>query len=170
VDQPDEWEEDDRGRRGVAREDVRASFCRKLAQQTLKRYGVTEPPVSVERIATRLGFQLRAKRLPVGVDALLRVEPESRVIEVALGQAQTRQRFSIAHELGHHLLGHRHGESEIAELQANIFAGALLAPGPWLARDLPVYPTADSLARRYAVSREVIFIAAKDARLLQRLK
>jgi Zn-dependent peptidase ImmA (M78 family) len=92
-----------------------------------------------------------------------------RVIELARGQSRTRQRFSIAHELGHHLLHHCHGENDLAEKEANIFAGALLAPGSWLARDVASGLTSTSLAKKYEVSREVIFIAAKDARLLGRL-
>jgi Zn-dependent peptidase ImmA (M78 family) len=124
----------------------------------------------VEQLAQRATFKVRIARLPQGVDARLQISGESRVIELAAGQAHTRHRFSIAHELGHFHLGHRHGENALAEKQANIFAGALLAPGQWLTRDLPKFSTAAALASRYDVSREVIFYAAKDARLLSRLK
>jgi Zn-dependent peptidase ImmA (M78 family) len=95
---------------------------------------------------------------------------DQRVIQLATGQARVRQRFSLAHEIGHHLLGHRHGESELAERQANIFAGALLVPPTWLRRDVTSGMTAEALATRYDVSREVIFIALKDARLLKKLR
>jgi Zn-dependent peptidase ImmA (M78 family) len=126
--------------------------------------------VPVDALARRLGFQIRFERLAGGVDGRLRVLGDAKVIEVALGQAPSRQRFTIAHELGHFLLGHGYEETKVAERQANIFAGALLAPGAWLARDLGGFPSAAALASRYEVSREVIFIAAKDARLLGRLK
>ncbi|MEK6274662.1 MAG: ImmA/IrrE family metallo-endopeptidase [Actinomycetota bacterium] len=167
MEEPNGW---DVGRPGDRLdEDVRAAFCRKFALQTLKRFGIADAPVPVERLASRLGFQVETKALPRGVDAKLRVVDGGRVIELASGQPRTRQRFSIAHELGHHLLKHRHGESDVAEKQANIFAGALLAPGAWLARDLATGHTSASLAEKYQVSKEVIFIAAKDARLLGRL-
>ncbi|MCH4072364.1 ImmA/IrrE family metallo-endopeptidase [Pseudoramibacter sp.] len=40
-----------------------------------------------------------------------------------------RQRFTIAHELGHILLGHVN-DSELAEIEANYFASYFLAPSP----------------------------------------
>jgi hypothetical protein len=169
VDELDDWGDDDRRGHGVDREDVRAAFCRKLAEQTLSRNGISEPPTPVDQLAAKLGFTIGLVQLAPGVDARMRVIDGRHIIELATGQAQVRQRFSIAHEIGHHLLGHRHGESDLAERQAHIFAGALLVPPTWLRRDLADGATADSLARRYDVSREVIFIAAKDARLLKRL-
>lgn len=60
----------------------------------------------------------------------------------------TRQRFTLAHELGHHVLGHRgrvDNRSEIGadsvdleERQANHFAGELLAPAAAVAQRLRV--------------------------------
>ncbi len=41
----------------------------------------------------------------------------------------TRQRFSIMHEIGHILLGHKQ-ESDLARIQANYFAAYALAPSP----------------------------------------
>lgn len=149
------------------REDVRAAYCRKLAQIVLKRAGVTEPPVPVAQIAKNEGLAVIECDLPRDVDAIL--VPHNHRIEVARGQASVRQRFSIAHELGHHFLRHAHGESPVAEQQANIFAGALLAPSRWLRRDIGVYRTPDALAARYEVSREAIFIALKDGSLLNKL-
>jgi hypothetical protein len=172
VEDVDVWDEDDgRERRGgLEREDARPAFCRKFAERTLARYGIVEPPVAVDRLAARLGIAVRIVELPHGVDARLRVRDELRFIELAAGQARIRHRFSLAHELGHHLLGHRHGESELAERQANIFAGALLVPPTWLRRDVASGLTAEALAARYEVSREVIFIALKDGRLLNKLR
>jgi hypothetical protein len=171
VDDVDVWDEDNgRGRDRVEREDARPAFCRKLAERTLARFGIVEPPVAVDRLAAKLGLLVRIVDLPRGVDARLRVRGDQRVIELATGQARVRQRFSLAHEIGHHLLGHRHGESELAERQANLFAGALLVPPTWLRRDVASGMTAEALATRYDVSREVIFIALKDARLLKKLR
>jgi hypothetical protein len=171
VDDLDGWDEDEgRGGGGVEREDARPAFCRKFAERTLSRFGIVEPPVPVDRLAVKLGIVVRIVELPRGVDARLRVRDEQRAIELAAGQARVRQRFSLAHELGHHLLGHRHGESDLAERQANIFAGALLVPPTWLRRDVASGMAADVLAARYEVSREVIFIALKDGRLLKKLR
>ena len=172
MDDFDVWDEDvgRGGRAGVDRDDARPAFCRKFAEGTLARFGIAEPPVPVDRVAAKLGILVRLVDLQRGVDARLRVRGEQVVIELAGGQARVRQRFSLAHELGHHLLAHRHGESELAEHQANIFAGALLVPPTWLRRDVADGMTADALAARYEVSREVLFIALKDARLLKKVR
>jgi Zn-dependent peptidase ImmA (M78 family) len=166
-------EDDGRAGFGIVEEapgPARVAFCRKAAEQLLKRNGITQPPVPAERLAERLRIQVIVTDLPAGVDALLRIDGDSRMIELASGQARVRHRFSIAHELGHFSLGHRHGESDVAEQEANTFAGALLVPRAWLKRDIERFATVDELARRFDVSREVLFIALKDARLLDRLR
>jgi hypothetical protein len=166
----DEPEEEGWGRVGPERPKVRRTHCRKSAEQLLKRCGVKEPPVPVEEMARTFRFEVRMEHLPPGVDARLRVSGNSRVIELASGQARVRHRFSIAHELGHASLGHRHGETEVAEQEADAFAGALLVPRAWLKRDVGTFSTVSGLARRYDVSRDVVFVAAEGARLLERLK
>lgn len=168
--QEDHEEADEESGGRVAPEEARAAHCRRLALRTLQRFGITTPPVPVELIAQRLGFVVRTCKLQKGVDARIVSSVAGMFIEVAADQPRVRQRFSIGHEIGHHLLGHRHGESGVAELQASLFANAILAPGPWLAKDLARYPTAAALAARYEVSSEVIFIAARHARLLAKLR
>lgn len=64
-------------------------------------------------------------------------EEESREITINAKDALPRQRFSVAHEIGHAALGHgssprtnkaRHGQTSLREYQANVFAAALLMP------------------------------------------
>lgn len=168
MDDTQEWaDEGYRGRPIEPREDVRAAYCRKVAETLLKRSGVTQPPVPVRLLAEKAGLTVVEADISRGVDATLK--PEERVIEIARGQAGVRHRFSIAHELGHHCLGHVHEESDVGEQQANIFAGALLVPRAWLKKDLPIERTPDALARKYEVSSQTMFIALKDARLLNKI-
>lgn len=166
----DEPEEEGWGRVAPERKKVRRAHCRKAAEQLLKRSGVKEAPVQVEEIARKLGYEVKIEGLPRGVDARLRVSGGRQIIELASGQAPVRRRFSIAHELGHITLGHRHGETDVAEQEANAFAGALLVPRAWLKRDIETYSSVPELARRYDVSRDVIFIGAQGAGLLGRLR
>lgn len=154
---------------GGARSEVRSGLAKKIAQRVLKDCGVIKPPVPVEEIAARLGFKLEIRDLPDGVDARLVSSDSAKVIQLARGQATVRHRFSIAHELGHHFLGHSHGERKAAESEANAFAGELLVPRAWLARDLKQGFSIAQLVERYRVSREVVFIAARDGHLLGRL-
>lgn len=166
----DEQDEEDEPRRRLTADDVQASLCRTVAQRTLQRFGIKNPPVPVDVIAQQLGCTIRVCTVPDGVDARLVSSATGKIIEVAASHPRVRQRFSIAHEIGHQMLGHRHGESDAAEAQANLFAGALLVPRAWLAKDIGQYPTVAALAARYDVSTHVILIAAKDARLLNRLR
>jgi Zn-dependent peptidase ImmA (M78 family) len=129
--------------------------------------------VPVHDLAERLGFAVRVCALPAGVDGRLRVTDGDRLIELAAGQARVRHRFSLAHEVGHDRLGHHQDgsyETPLAELQADLFAGALLVPAAWLRRDVATHRTIPALVERYQVSREVMFIALKEARLLGRVR
>jgi Zn-dependent peptidase ImmA (M78 family) len=148
--------------------EVRAAYCRRVAQRILRDHKITEPPVPVDKIARAIGFDLQLQDLPAGVDARLQIIDSRLVMELARGQGEVRHRFSIAHELGHYFLGHKHNEYCAEETEANIFAEELLVPRAWLRKDVERYSIAELLSR-YQVSREVLFIAAKDARLLNRL-
>ena len=50
-----------------------------------------------------------------------------RIIAYNQDKSPLRIRFSLAHELGHHILGHKN-ETRHNEIEANFFAGNLLAP------------------------------------------
>lgn len=174
IDEPNEIEEEEGAEPSEPptlsiQAEVRAELCRKMAQRVLRDHTITAPPVPVDRIATTLGFELHLRDLPPGVDARLQIIDSRKVIELARDQAEVRRRFSTGHELGHHFLGHRHNEHQAAEIEANIFAGELLVPRGWLKRDVARYSIAE-LVSRYNVSRDVLFRAVKDARLLSRLR
>jgi hypothetical protein len=175
MEQIDEWpgleelEDKEEADSQTVQAEIRSGLAKKIAQRVLKGYGATKPPVPIEDIARRLGFGLEIRELPRGVDARLVAVSSTKVIQLARGQAAVRHRFSIAHELGHHFLGHSHGEGKAAEVEANAFAGELLIPRAWLARDLKQGLSIADVIERYQVSREVVFVAAKNGRLLGRL-
>lgn len=107
--------------------------------------GVQSPPVSVTRIAKRLSVHLEAADLSGDVSGVLVVRKKSGVIGYNRRHVKERQRFSIAHELGHYVL-HRStrelfidnaaffrsdasaGAGDPREREANVFAAALLMP------------------------------------------
>jgi Zn-dependent peptidase ImmA (M78 family) len=78
--------------------------------------------------------------------------------------ARTRQRFTIAHELGHLVL-YAEGTDEDSEREADQFAGALLIPRAMLRDAVAETPDLNLLRRRFNVSRETLLIALKSARL-----
>lgn len=111
---------------------------RDLAWEILLQENVTELPVNVIKLCKQLGIRVQSY-VPQddndGISVIIRGEPRIFVSEKC---SKERQRFTIAHELGHILLGHV-GEYELVnrdpdpkdnpiEQAANVFASRLLAP------------------------------------------
>lgn len=104
------------------------------ADDVLRFLGISRPPVDVEAIARSLGVPVYREVL-TGSSGEIHKENLSVSIKVQETEAPVRQRFTIAHELGHLLLhefqrAHRDltfGGSP-AEAEANRFAADLLMP------------------------------------------
>ena len=125
----------------------RYALARRKAQQLLREAGIVAPPVPVEQLAERMGAVVRYAPFDGQMSGLLhRAEDGTRaVIGVNSRHPTVRQRFSIAHELGHLVLhepafqidphafvSFRNSKSSNAsdphEIEANQFAAALLMP------------------------------------------
>lgn len=121
----------------------RANRAEQAALDLLESHGIHSPPVDVERIARQLDVDVRYAPLDGGLSgALYRAEDGHAVLGVNNWHADVRQRFTIAHELGHLLLHpdelfvdgvlKRDDESSLAirshEIEANAFAAELLMP------------------------------------------
>jgi transcriptional regulator with XRE-family HTH domain len=141
---------------------------------------VKEPPVPVERIARNVGVQVRSAPFKGEMSGLLFRDVGSVIIGINSLQPKERQRFAIAHEIGHLALHDNtairveHNFSAVrsasrsgfttdkTESSANDFAANLLMPLSNLKRDL-IGEKVDyqdkefvgELAGRYAVSLEV---------------
>ena len=76
-----------------------------VAQTLIGRHHVDAPPVPVERIVAAEGLKVVYETLQKETSAVLVRQPDgTRVIGVNALHAPTRQRFSLAHELGHAVL------------------------------------------------------------------
>jgi Zn-dependent peptidase ImmA (M78 family) len=153
------------------------------AEALLREHGIVAPPVPVEALAQRLGAEIRYRMFDGDVSGLLLREGDSTIIGVNADHPKTRQRFTIAHELGHlrmhpgegviveHLsfarVNWRDGTSGQAthkqEIEANQYAAALLMPGEMVSHDFsqlarlqPHDVIVDRLARRYHVSSQAM--------------
>lgn len=113
----------------------------------LKEANITQPPVPIEELARSLGVQVQCGVLPDELSGLL-YRKDSRkkpIIGVNSAHAKVRQRFTIAHELGHMILHDepvhvdrgfsvkfRDARSSTAEhraeIEANQFAAEILMP------------------------------------------
>lgn len=152
-----------------------------IVTSLLERFRVRRAPVPVDRIARGLGIQVRA--LP-GDDeisgAIIRTKDHV-IIAVNPAHHSNRQRFTIAHELGHYHLHEglerhvdqnfriawRNADSSKAinwtEIQANRFAAELLMPTQFMEADLNQLRTIEKrtvalLADKYKVSPEAMKI------------
>jgi IrrE N-terminal-like domain len=149
----------------VVRERAHPAHARTKARQVAREHGFVRPPVVVHSIARQLGFTVK----PSNRLGSLRARLVGNLIEVNAAEPPVAQRFSVAHELGHHFLGSQHGDGESAEREADAFAGELLMPGPMLRDAMRTTTDAVELRGLFKVSRDVLEIAARTHALADRL-
>lgn len=112
------------------------------AQDVLKGYwSAVRFPVDPERIARSMGIEVSRVVLSSEISGMLQVEPDvTPQIYVDWSDVDQRQRFTIAHEIGHYyertsrgardfnFIDRRGGEYDVHEFYADEFAANLLMP------------------------------------------
>lgn len=151
--------------------------ARALARTILADLGITGPPVPVERIAKARGIRIQYAPLDDELSGMAFVKDGIAVIGVNAIHHPNRQRFTIAHELAHHLLHRSHLEGQVhvdktilkrdilahsgtdrLEVDANAFAAELLMPEDMVAKaiegglDMGDDAKLASIAKRFRVS------------------
>jgi Zn-dependent peptidase ImmA (M78 family) len=133
---------------------IRRKTIQKLVENLLDKAQVHKPPVSVEKVAGLLSLHVRFEPFEGDLSGCVVRKGNSTVIGVNSLDHENRQRFTIAHEIGHFLL-HKgeqvfvdHGfrinlrspeTSKAAspeEIEANYFAAELLMPQRFLLEEL----------------------------------
>ncbi len=143
----------------------RIAYARELARKRVTCSEVTAPPVPVREFAEADGLKV-ALRQNLGS---LRGRLVGNTIELVKDDHPVVQRFTIAHELGHRALQHKHGDGDWAETEADNYANELLVPGPMLAHAMRTTTSAAALRELFNVSRPVLEIACKHHRCADRL-
>ena len=156
--------------------------ARQHAQRLVEQFGITETQthVDVEAVARKLG--LPVVRSPMGDDisGMLVSKPGLTTICINKEQHPNRQRFTIAHEIGHHVLRHLFaGErvhvdrvimrntlssegTDAREIEANQFAASLLMPEHMVHHHLQAMKSHDvedvvpKLAKQFKVSDQAM--------------
>lgn len=132
--------------------------------------GVTEVPIDAFAIARKKNYLLnpftQLKNMAIrrvyglSADGFSLYDPKKQCFVIFYDnlQCKERQRFTIMHEIGHILLGHK-DESDLANQMANYFAGYSLAPYPIM--DLYRIEDCIQLAKFFGVSRDCAQLCAK---------
>lgn len=157
-----------------------AKRAERAASALLVKHGITKPPVNVEALARAEGLLVVRQRFEdADVSGILVRDTDRHVIGVNSAHPQVRQRFTVAHEVGHRAL-HPGRElivdvpvrynlrdktssmaSDLEEIEANSFAAALLMPEQMIRNHINQLPaskrhgpdaTADALATIFKVS------------------
>lgn len=163
---------------------VRRKWISHLVHRLLGEHGVDAPPIPVEAIAMRHGLKIHAQPLQSDLSGFLYRDGTNVVIGVNTSQPEVRQRFTIAHELGHFFLHHddalhvdravqaklrstlSSAGTDPEEIEANWFAAELLMPSGLIAQDMAHFGGTDildeeqilRLARRYRVSAQALLL------------
>ena len=170
-------------------------FARRQAEHLIERWTGTKPPVDVEQIAKTLGLPIIETDLGGDVSGLLVSNGEQSCIVVSKDDHPHRQRFTIAHEIGHFWLKHQFEPGEHVhvdrgnfiskrglrstagidpkEIEANQFAANLLMPAPLLRRAVTALRVANlhdhhvkRLAEDFEVSEQAMTIRLDGLGLL----
>ena len=166
------------------------------ANEVLEKAGFFEVPLPVDLVARRLGLRVEPTDLGDDISGLLVIDNGKGTIGYNASHPRVRQRFSIAHELGHFLL-HRNdlqlfidkryaiafrdkrsssGEYR-REREANAFAAALLMPESLMRReirkhdfDLGDEATLDALAEAFDVSVQAMAYRLANLNLFPKIE
>lgn len=152
--------------------------ARAAARELLKKHGVQTFPVNVEKIAKSEGVRVEYAPLDGELSGLAHVREGVPIIGVNMLHVPSRQRFTLAHELGHIRLHQEQIESTVhvdrgslrrdtissagtdpTEMEANAFAAELLMPADFVETalngkviDLEDDEAVAALAKRFKVS------------------
>jgi Zn-dependent peptidase ImmA (M78 family)/DNA-binding XRE family transcriptional regulator len=150
---------------------IMASTPTHAANELLEKAAIAGPPVPVEHLAQLCGVLVFYEDFPDSLSGLVFANEGTAVIGVNANHTENRQRFSLAHELGHNLLGHhlesRGSEDRIhidttegallgydwrAERAANEFAAEVLMPRRFISAVFKEAQDPAALASSFAVS------------------
>lgn len=125
---------------------IRKYFIEKKVEELLKHFQYINPPIDIEGIVKKLGINLKGQMLDDKISGVLyRGRKNDTIIIYNEKHHEQRQRFTIAHEIGHYFL-HQNQELIVdkavlfrsdkksgedinnIEVEANKFAAELLMP------------------------------------------
>jgi len=166
---------------------ARTRLAAGAARRLLSRLGIKEPPIRVRQVAEKLDIRVTDEDFPDKISGALIRSDNGIHIAVNKNHPVTRQRFSIAHELGHYLMhpnsaAYYDQKHEIGvlfrakpdapvwdsrEVEANRFAAELLMPRRMVIAAIQRAGAAEAsrLASQFDVSEEAMTYRLADIRI-----
>lgn len=159
----------------------RIGLARKVAKKLLTDVGSKTPPILIRDI---ISFIKKEQDLSVyswafgaDTDGIQITEGEKATIGYNRAQHPHRQRFTVAHEIGHLLLGHTSNNfildlysKKPEEIEANQFAAELLMPSEMLKNDFRNgRKNTKDIAKVYNVSEEAVWWRLYDCKLIAKI-
>ena len=147
---------------------VRVGSARKLARKLIKDAKINTPPVLIKDLLETLNEDqeiiVQSWALKDKISGFLLQEEGLTAIAYNKHQHVHRQRFTVAHEFGHLMLGHKNisctsslRSTDPYEVEANQFAAELLMPLAFMKEDVKKEGVdVESMAKKYFVSEEAM--------------
>lgn len=153
---------------------IHFGLARSLARSLLKKVQIKEPPILLRTIFGCLDHKITIEGKDLGKDCGFSIGTSNIIYNSS--HPRTRTRFTLAHELGHILLGHNSSSRIISfestnpeDILANEFAAELLAPLSMLKREEFFSSSLTELAHKYQVSKEMMMWRLKSTGLYMQL-
>jgi Zn-dependent peptidase ImmA (M78 family) len=159
-----------------------ASGNREKALSLLKVSNITHAPIDLDKIATYLDFIIIPYDFPDKRKGMLFMEGAIKAVGVNKNHIISLQRYTVGHEFGHFVNGHKHEDNLFIEdetryythhfqneREADLFAAELLMPKNFLEEDLSIHGLdIEELIKKYQVSEKAMWIRLKTLRLAEK--
>ncbi|MCX6816725.1 MAG: ImmA/IrrE family metallo-endopeptidase [Candidatus Beckwithbacteria bacterium] len=149
-------------------------FALKLARNLIKQSVQKIPPIRLNLILKQVDFKISVQGKDLGDEDGFSVGTTQIIYNNK--KPETRIRYTIAHELGHILMGHNSGFRTIDfsnknpdEVAANKFAAELLVPLQLIKAERLISLSWSELAKNYWVSKDMMMWRLKETKLYDKL-
>lgn len=148
-------------------------YVEKLANNLLASVSFDSPPVPLDDIVNKIGLKKVEFDFANELSGVLK--PERKIIGINKKNSPARKRFTIAHELGHYILGHdeidfvddKFDRPLPKEREANLFASMLLMPASLVKKYFNDSQDIERLAAKFEVSEQAITIRLLELNLIK---
>lgn len=151
-------------------------IARELARKILKTASIDSFPVLIKTVAKQIpGLHVDGMELQDDISGIQISYNGQDFIRYNQRHATTRNRFTLAHEIAHILLGHTNNgtgmfmASQEQDKEANCFAAELLMPLAFMKKAIVQYHTVSDLAYAFWVSKAAMTNRVMDTGLYKHL-